>query len=626
MKFLLGDLDGARNDGAMALDLMHEYKGDEVLNSPSLGEKSVMYLNLSLVNRREDDEVWQQMELSHFQVFDKVRVSDFQGALACWDVMNSVIDGSHVTVFFLQERGILKRLAGDLRGSLEDHSAALEIYGRADSSESEELKYCAYNCLKHRGFVKSLVGDMDGAQKDGMMAVKLISCDGCYPSERLILPNLGEELLTYMHFKLHRTLDRGKQKKVRAVFRNDVMEKMRDLDFSGALATWENFDAAVSAYFDRVFFLQERGVLKRLAGDLLGAWDDLTFALEILSEGDENCCVFRCSQYRYNCLKNLGYVNFLLGDLGRAQDDGTKALKLLWNKENDNRKISPHLSGSLGEQSVVYLHFRLIGIKDANSEDVVMKLRYSQVMEKVTALDFVGALAVWFDFDAKVSGYYNRVYFLQERRILKRMTGDLDGALEDLTAALEMGDDNYELLKHRAYIKHLMGDGVVARRDAERCMAMEPMVAGPECLGGLSVAFSNFRLKGSKSYEDELMYLSHAKVMEEVKEKEFLGGLAIWENFDAMLGCHDRVYFLQERGILKRMLRDLKGALEDLTEALEINGHDYECSKHRGYVKFLLGDIDGARNDAKKCVAMGLKQANCNFLGGYPVAFLEFKL
>ncbi|CAM6121861.1 unnamed protein product [Calypogeia fissa] len=359
VNFLSGDLDGARKD----IDLMREYEYDNVFRSPSLGEQSVMYLNFRLVNRREADEIWQQMDVSHFEVMDKVRVSDFQGALAAWDVES--MHRADLRVFFLQERGILKRMTGDLHGALKDLSASLKAYGKLVDlrhPQSGDIKYCKYNGLKHRGFVKLLLGDMDGAQKDGAMAMKLISCADCSPGKRLISPNLGEELLSYMDFKLHPTNGHDKQKKLRDIFHNDVMEKVRDSNFSEALMTWENFDGTVSGYADRVFFLQERGVLKRLAGDLQGAWDDLTSALEILSEGNENCCEFSCWQrYRYNCLKHLGYVNFLMGDIGRAQDDGANALKLALN--HDNRiYIIPCLRGSLGEESVTYLHFRLISL------------------------------------------------------------------------------------------------------------------------------------------------------------------------------------------------------------------------------------------------------------------------
>ncbi|CAM6126395.1 unnamed protein product [Calypogeia fissa] len=114
------------------------------------------------------------------------------------------------------------------------------------------------------------------------------------------------------------------------------------------------------------------------------------------------------------------------------------------------------------------------------------------------------------------------------------------------------------------------------------------------------------------------MKSKHFQVMKKVTEKDLSGALPLWDDFDARVcGYYDRGYFLLERGILKRMVGDVNGALEDLTVELKYDWNDYERSKHRGYVKFLLGDTDGARKDAKRCLAMGLQQADYDFLAGY---------
>ncbi|CAM6128980.1 unnamed protein product [Calypogeia fissa] len=104
---------------------------------------------------------------------DKVRVTDFQGALACWDVNDANACESELRLFFLQ-RGILKQMGGDLRGALEDLTAALKIYGTVDDPTflpRRDMNNYAYNYVRHRGSVKFLLGDMDGAQKDGAMAL-----------------------------------------------------------------------------------------------------------------------------------------------------------------------------------------------------------------------------------------------------------------------------------------------------------------------------------------------------------------------------------------------------------------------------------------------------------------------
>jgi hypothetical protein len=52
------------------------------------------------------------------------------------------------------------------------------------------------------------------------------------------------------------------------------------------------------------------------------------------------------------------------------------------------------------------------------------------------------------------------------------MVQNLDKALEDLTAALELIRDDYECLKHRSHVKYLLGDLDGEKVDAERCANM----------------------------------------------------------------------------------------------------------------------------------------------------------
>jgi hypothetical protein len=68
--------------------------------------------------------------------------------------------------------------------------------------------------------------------------------------------------------------------------------------------------------------------------------------------------------------------------------------------------------------------------------------------------------------------------------------------------------------------------------------------------------------------------------------------------------------------------------MEDLTASLEALGDDYDCFKHQGYVRYLLGDLEGARSDAERCLQLGLPDYYPvpNILAGAPAAFLEYNL
>ncbi|CAM6099787.1 unnamed protein product [Calypogeia fissa] len=71
------------------------------------------------------------------------------------------------------------------------------------------------------------------------------------------------------------------------------------------------------------------------------------------------------------------------------------------------------------------------------------------------------------------------------------LTGDLQGALEDLTV---VDPQNYECLEHRAYVKHLLKDEKGARLDAQGCLAMGRQQPGDSCLGVSAVSFLEFDL------------------------------------------------------------------------------------------------------------------------------------
>jgi tetratricopeptide (TPR) repeat protein len=154
-------------------------------------------------------------------------------------------------------------------------------------------------------------------------------------------------------------------------------------------------------------------------------------------------------------------------------------------------------------------------------------------------------------------------------------------------------------------------------------------------LGDEVVEFMHFRLETLQCPEEHEMlvkYSLHPEVWRKAKAWDFQGALAIYNGVDLLLlNRHSRQFFLQERGILQRLAGNLDEALKDLSAALDLDGDDYECYKHRGYVKYLKGDSEGARLDAEKCLAMGLPGYNCittelNCLGVTSVEYMDYSL
>ncbi|CAM6105895.1 unnamed protein product [Calypogeia fissa] len=101
----------------------------------------------------------------------------------------------------------------------------------------------------------------------------------------------------------------------------------------------------------------------------------------------------------------------------------------------------------------------------------------------------------------------------------------------------------------------------------------------------------------------------------------------------ATQGLEDADFDWQERGIIKCMLDDLPGALEDLNRGLELKPDDYEILKHRGYVKSLLGDAIGAQADGNQARSIQGPSVNhpqygsfSDCLGANSVQYMEFEL
>ncbi len=63
-----------------------------------------------------------------------------------------------------------------------------------------------------------------------------------------------------------------------------------------------------------------------------------------------------------------------------------------------------------------------------------------------------------------------------------------------------------------------------------------------------------------------------------VKLEDYNG--ALHDANDVVKKFQKSSFTLQERGVVKEMMGDYEGAIEDLTEALKESGPDYECLKH----------------------------------------------
>lgn len=84
--------------------------------------------------------------------------------------------------------------------------------------------------------------------------------------------------------------------------------------------------------------------------------------------------------------------------------------------------------------------------------------------------------------------------YMLERGVLKTYMNKLQDAKADLNGALKSVGETYEVLKHRAYVEHLLGDDKAARTLACRAKELRPLGCheGITRLAELPVRFMEF--------------------------------------------------------------------------------------------------------------------------------------
>lgn len=85
-------------------------------------------------------------------------------------------------------------------------------------------------------------------------------------------------------------------------------------------------------------------------------------------------------------------------------------------------------------------------------------------------------------------------FFMLERGVVKTYMNELRSAMDDLDTANNILGETYEVVKHRAYVKHLLGDDKKARALAVRAKQLRPLCRhdGVTCLAELPVKFMEY--------------------------------------------------------------------------------------------------------------------------------------
>lgn len=248
-----------------------------------------------------------------------------------------------------------------------------------------------------------------------------------------------------------------------------------------------------------------------------------------------------------------GEVKLGKKDADGARADFKKALELKPGLEaaRDNLSRTEQVKDDQAKKMAqVYIHFG----RQAEAGKKLTAAR--QYFDKAIKLDPQSALA-----------YHSR-------GILKKSTGDLDGALADLNQALELQEDLPVTYMFRAVIKNDKGDRDAALADYDRAIELEPNSAK---------AHNN---------RGELRRI----------KKDIDGAIADF-NRAIELEPNDPLYYCN-RGLAKITKRNLDGAIADCDHAIKLNPELAYAYNNRGMARQVKGNLDGALEDYN--IAVGL--------------------
>jgi len=228
------------------------------------------------------------------------------------------------------------------------------------------------------------------------------------------------------------------------------------------------------------------------------------------------------------------------------------------------------------------------------------------------------------------------------RGLLRRLQGDVPGALTDYAEALARRPDWPELLVNRGYARHASLDLAAARADYDRALQLRPnwpmaLVGRGSVLftlGELSLARADFdhalqvepthalalcnrgvvrkeqgdvagavadfdqSLRHRPGDLDALRYRGGARYA----QGDLPGALA---DYDQVLAADPtRVDALSSRGLVRLNTGDAKGAIADFDRALELDPHWTHALENRGNAKETQGDLVGAIADYDQALAL----------------------
>lgn len=164
--------------------------------------------------------------------------------------------------------------------------------------------------------------------------------------------------------------------------------------------------------------------------------------------------------------------------------------------------------------------------------------------------------------------------------------GDLDGAIDDYTEALEMGGDDTDIYRKRGVARAAMNDVDGAIEDWSTALELDP--ENVEARVDRALVF----------YEDE-------------QPQRAL------DDYDKAAEIEERPEIFANRGVARFQTGDVEGAKEDLDHALDLDDESVPAYLNRALVRQATGDLAGAFDDYDTVLEIDPENADAYASRGY---------
>lgn len=494
----------------------------------------------------------------------KFALGDVKGAGDDWAKVVSLNPSSDA----YHDRSYFRRYSlNDLKGALDDANKSIELSPRDDK---------AY--IYRAGLRESR--DTEGMIQDYAKALELNPSSENYMSRasfrRYTTKNLKAALEDVSKaIELEPTYDYNYG------YRADLRADLADRD--GAL---QDLNKVVSLQPTPANYRRRASFKKDKLNDLNGALADATKAVDIAPAEDEG--------YTYRA-----EIRLKLKDTEGAKQDYDEIIRRHPTPENYRKRAS------FSRYSLNDLQAALADVTQAMQLAPNDPSHYEARADLRLALqDKEGALkeyAQLIKVQPVAASYLSRATFRSGYQI-----GDVAGAVEDATKAIELAPNQDDAYRLRAGWRANLKDNEGALKDYNKAVQLNPSVDNYKNLATFKAdTLKNFEgalddaTKCIQAYPRDASLLTFRAKLK-VKAQDIPSALQDMEQYVRMVatasGYWDRASFK------KYELKDLKGAIEDTTRAIELNpGYDWYY-RNRAELKIELNDSDGALEDYSKAV------------------------